>query len=285
MDLRRLKTIFIVVLVIINILLMIYIQNVISQDKTMKQEMLDNVSALLARDMIYLAPKLNTTETPEADNCYIEKMSGGNQELVRRFLGGSYTESREGVYENGKKKLYVSGDEFRYENNSPEKPAKDFSESAIENLCLDEMERLGVSSELYKFSGLNYADDRVKAIFTAQHNEAAFFDAYISFDVTKEGIVSFSGKNLISDLAVSGSSVPYYDINSILPDLAANPQLKKNKKHTIISVKHGYYIGQDAEQYRNILAIPVWQIATDSGDILYYDARNGEYIDETANKK
>ena len=62
-------------------------------------------------------------------------------------------------------------------------------------------------------------------------------------------------------------------------DIVKNPLLDKNKQHTIVSIKHGYYIGQGSENYRNILAIPVWQIATDSGLILYYDARNGNYID------
>ncbi len=284
MDLRRLKTIFIVVLVIINILLMVYIQNIIGQDNEMKHEMRENVSALLEKDMIYLAPKLETEDAPETYNCYIEKMSGSNKELVRRFLGGEYKESEKGVYENDGKKLYVVGDEFRYENSVSKLTAKEFSEKEVERLCRDEMERLGVLSEIYKFSGLNYAGEKVKVIFTAQHNDAAFFDAYISFDVSERGIEAFSGKNLISDFSVSGGSVNYYNINSVLPDLTENPLLEKNKRHTIVSIKHGYYIGKNTEQYRNILAIPVWQIATDSGVILYYDARNGGYIDEGANK-
>ena len=272
MDLRRLKTIFIVVLVIVNVLLMVYIQNIIGQDNEMKKEMRENVSALLEKDMIYLAPKLETEDVPEAYNCYIEKMSGGNKELVRRFLGGEYKESQKGVYE------------FRYENNVAELTTKEFSEREIERLCRDEMERLGILSEIYQFSGLNYAGEKVKAIFTAQHNNAAFFDAYISFDVSEKGIEAFSGKNLISDFSVSGGTMRYYNINSVLPDLAENPMLENNKRHTIVSVKHGYYIGKNTEQYRNILAIPVWQIATDSGVILYYDARNGSYIDESADK-
>ncbi len=284
MDLRRLKTIFIVVLLIINIFLIVYIQNIIGQDNEMKQEMRENVSALLEKDMIYLAPKLEIEDNLESYNCYIEKMSASNKEFVSRILGGEYKERRQGVYENDGKKLYVLGDEFRYENSLPEISVKDFSQKEIEKLCRDEMERLGVLSEIYKFSGLNYAGDRVKAIFTAQHNDSAFFDAYISFDIGEKGIEAFSGKNLISDLSVSGGSMHYYNIISVLPDLAKNPMLEKNKKHTIVSVGHGYYIGKNTEQYRNILAIPVWQIVTDSGVILYYDARNGGFIDEGANK-
>ena len=57
-------------------------------------------------------------------------------------------------------------------------------------------------------------------------------------------------------------------------------ELEKGVVHTIVSVIPGYYIGKTAESYRNILAITVWQIATDSGKILYYDARNGQLIKE-----
>jgi len=67
---------------------------------------------------------------------------------------------------------------------------------------------------------------------------------------------------------------------SILADLVKSEGLEKNVGHTIVSIKPGYYIGKSEESYRNILAIPVWQIATDRGVILHYDARSGQKIEE-----
>lgn len=280
MDLRRLKTIFIVVLICVNIVLLSVIHSVSRQESKIRDEMLSDAQTLLQKHMIFLAPKLEIPETPEVNNFYIERMSIDNREMVERFLGKGYTETREGVYRNGTKCLTVSGEDFEYTDEKPETPS-DFSSGGIEKLCRSEMETLGVLSKLYSFSGVNYvAEDRTRAIFTAQHEDALFFDAYISFDVTKDGIVSASGKNLISDLTVSGGSVPYVSVIGILPDLAENPNLDKNKRYTVVSVKNGYYIGRGAESYRNILAIPVWQIVTDMGDILYYDARNGNYVND-----
>ena len=107
-----------------------------------------------------------------------------------------------------------------------------------------------------------------------------FFDAYISFDVSMDGILGVSGKNIVSKIKASDSNTPYYSVISILADLVKSQELEKNAAHTIVSIRPGYYIGKSEESYRNILAIPVWQIATDRGHILHYDARNGQKINE-----
>ena len=92
--------------------------------------------------------------------------------------------------------------------------------------------------------------------------------------------MAVSGKNLVSDMVTSRSNSRYLSIISVLPDIADNPELEKDVSHTIVSITHGYYIGKTLEKYRNILAIPVWQIATDTGHMLYYDARNGQSIEK-----
>lgn len=280
MDLRRLKTIFIIVLLIINFTMIAALRSFEKQDEDIVRAMNESVSSMLQSKMIFLAPKLDIPTSPEIYNVYLERMANNNEELVARFLRGKYTSESDGVYVNGSRKLHIGGDVLTYENSKPSEPVTDFSAKGIESACRKEMKRLGIKSDIYKFNGVNKAGDIIKAIFTARHGDASFFDAYISFDVSRDGIVSVSGKNLISDLTVSGRNVPYFNINSILLELAKNPDIDINKKNTIVSISSGYYIGQNSEEYRNILAIPVWQIATDSGDIFYYDARNGNYISE-----
>ncbi len=279
MDLRRLKTVFIVIFALIDILLGTLLFRVVGQEREIKKETDDSVTAFLQRNMIFLAPGVELPKSPEMSNCYLEKMSESNEDFVTKLLGGSYTVSEDGEYSSGNRSLHIGGAEFIYENTAPETPLSDMSASSIEALCRNELKRLGIDRKFYKFNGINVNDNTIKAIFTVEYNKSVFFDSYLSFDVSKNGICGIAGKNLVADISVSGNSAEYFKIDSILMDLPKNPFLDKNKQHTIVSIKEGYYIGKGSENYRNILAVPVWQIATDSGLILYYDARNGNYIE------
>ena len=280
MDLRRLKTVFIVVLVAINIMLCAVIYNATNFEKEERLTMTESLTKLLAKDMIYLPGRLEFPESPGIYNFYVEKMFGNNADLIEKFLGKNSQLISESEYKSGKGRLLLEGDEFKFFNSSPAGEIIDFSEENVERLCRKEMERLGILSELYAFSGINFVDDGIRGIFTAQNEKTTFFDAYISFDITDKGISAVSGRNLISALEVSHSGADFLNIISILPDLSENSALEKGVAHTVVSITPGYYIGRTAESYKNILAIPVWQIATDSGKILYYDARNGNSIEE-----
>lgn len=280
MDLRRLKTIFIFVLVALNIMLCVIIYNAHNYEKEERRTMTQSLTRLLAKDMIYLPQGTELPDSPDIYNFYVEKMFGNNEDLIDRFLGENREDGANGEYKSDKGTLFLDGDEFKFYNKNPDGPVNDFSEQAVEQLCRREMKRLGILSDLYEFSGVNFVDDGIRAIFTAQNEDTVFFDAYISFDVTAEGIVAATGRNMVSDLTVTNGGTDFLSISSILPDLSENPLLEKGVSHTIVSITPGYYIGKTAESYRNILAIPVWQIATDSGNILYYDARNGQYIEE-----
>ncbi len=278
MDLRRLKTIFIFVLVALNIVFCAVIYNARNYEKEEQTAMTRSLTKLLGKNMINLPEGVVPLESPEIHSFYLEKMFGDNEDLTERFLGKDWQELRQGEYRSEKGRLLLEGDEFKFYVKEPAGALSDLSQNTIERLCRDEMQRLGIFSELYVFNGVNFVDEGVRAIFTAQQEEMFFFDAYISFDVNEKGINSISGRNMISNLVVANSDQRFFSITSILPDLIENPMLKKSVAHTIVSITSGYYIGTTEESYRNILAIPVWQIATDSGEILYYDARNGQYI-------
>lgn len=139
---------------------------------------------------------------------------------------------------------------------------------------------MGVLETAYSFSGVNGIPNGEKAIFTVKHGDAEFVDAYISFDVTENGIAAIGGKNLVSDMEVTETTNTYPHAESVLVGLAKSEKLPEGVPHRIISVKHGYYIGKGGESYRNILAIPVWQVAVDTGQILHFDARNGRELEE-----
>ncbi len=278
MDLRRLKTIFIFVLIVLNIMFGAVLYNARNYEQEEQLAMKQSLTKLLAKNMIYLPEKLQLSESPEIKNYYLEKMFGNNEDLADRFLGKDREQTAKGQYKSNMGRLVLDGDEFKFYVKAPTGDTVELSQDTIEKLCRDEMQRLGIFSELYVFNGVNFVDEGVRAIFTAQQEEMFFFDAYISFDVSAQGITSISGRNMISNLVAADSDEQFFSITSILPDLVENPMLKKDVAHTIVSITSGYYIGETEESYRNILAIPVWQIATDSGEILYYDARNGKQI-------
>ncbi len=280
MDLRRLKTIFIFVLIVLNIMFCAVLYNARNYEKQEHIAMTESLTKLLAKNMIYLPDRLELPEAPERYSFYMEKMFGNDDDLAERFLGDSWEHNQNGEYTSDKGRLLLDGDEFKFFIENPSAKADDFSEEQIERICRDEMKRLGIFSELYVFNGLNFVDEGIRAIFTAQQEEAIFFDAYISFDVGDMGITAVTGRNMISNLEVTNDGDTFLSIAGILPDLVENPALKKGVAYTVVSITPGYYIGETEESYRNILAIPVWQIATDSGEILYYDARNGQSINK-----
>ncbi len=280
MDLRRMKTVFIFVLLGINIMLSFVLYSATNYERQEKQTMVENLSGLLAKNMIYIPKTVEVPDSPDTHNFYLEKMFGSDRDMIEKFLGKDYEAEGEEGFKSVLGRLSVEGDEFKFYKANPKDSVTDFSQDKIEKLCRKEMENLGMLSEVYEFNGFNYVDDGIRAIFTVKRNDAEFFDAYISFDVSEKRVFAISGKNIISDLSVSGGSAPYYSVVSILADLVKNDKLDPKLSHTIVSIKPGYYIGKSAESYRNILAIPVWQIATDGGIILHYDARNGQEIEE-----
>ena len=279
MDLRRLKTVFIFVLIGINIMLIFVLYSARNYKGEEKKVMTENLTYLLSKNMIYLPETTEIPDSPDICNFYLEKMFGSDQEMLVKFLGEDYL--AEGtLYKNGGNSLRITGDEFSFSREKAEGKISELTPENIEKLCRREMESLGIMADVYAFGGINYVDEVIKAIFTVRQDEMEFFDAYISFDVSKDGILGISGKNIISGIKASDSNTPYYSVISILADLVKSQELEKNVAHTIVSIRPGYYIGKTEESYRNILAIPVWQIATDRGHILHYDARNGQKINE-----
>jgi len=279
MDLRKLKTVFILILIIANVFMSWMIHDAQDYEEKEKNAMVNNVSDILAKEMIFLPDSLVLPETPKADNYFLEKMFGSTEEMIVKFLGTEYEKLDGGSYASDMGTLFVNGNEFIYRKSAVGTSVQELSDQQIEGMCRAEMKRLGMMDDAYSFSGFNQIPEGRKAIFTVKHNNSEFFDAYVSFDVTSSGIAAIGGKNIISDLEVSETSNVYPDVEGVLVGLIKSEKLMKNVAHNIISIKHGYYIGESEESYRNILAIPVWQIAVESGQILHFDARNGKELD------
>lgn len=278
MDVAKVKTILIFVLAALNIALFSFLIGARNQDSSVNQRSDDQVISLLAEKNIKLDKKLIPGKVSAVPNCLIERMLSGDDKTISKLLGGKYIKEEEGRYINENKQLTLNGDSFRFTDAAPANPPTDNSPAEIEKYCVEAMKHMGISAENYTFLGMNSAGANVKALFAPKCAGYSFFDANLDFEISENGLVSVQGKNLISSNTLSGGKTEIFSIHSILVDFADNQYLDHTRQTVISGISLGYYIGHDAEQYKSVLAIPVWQIASDSGDIFYYDARNGKFL-------
>ena len=278
MDLRRVKAITIAVLLIIFIVMSGFLISLTKRDKAIEKEANEQVVALLAKSNIILDINIIPEENESVEESYVEKIIPSDHVFIENILGKGYLKKEGLTYENGNKRITIDGASFSYSAVPGEDSVKTNDRAQVESYCREKLEWLGADKDLYVFSGINKAGDTVKALFSGKCENYEFFDSFISFELTEKGIKSIQSKNLLSSNTVSQAKTALFSINSILLDVAGNPEMDKEKKTSVISIAKGYYIGRESS-YRKTMAVPVWQIALDDGTIMYYDARNGNYIE------
>ena len=119
MDLRRLKTIFIFILVALNIMFCAVLYSAQNYEKEERLAMTSSLTKLLAKNMIYLPEKTELPQSPKIYNFYLEKMFGNNEELADRLLGKDWTRIDDSQYKSEKGKLVLAGDEFKFYVKNP----------------------------------------------------------------------------------------------------------------------------------------------------------------------
>lgn len=279
MDWYKTKNIIIFVLVILNIAVFSVYYRTDTQDKILSSQTKDNVVSILSESNISLDKKI-IPDTPESlTGCYLERAIRSNSGFATKLMGQNYTyDENSGGYRSASKSLKISNGDFDFSDSAPQNPPEKTDEGYIKEYCRNEMKKMGIDEKLYSFGGLNRFDGGIKAIFSTMLGEYEIFDSFISFEISKNGINKISGKNVVLGKTAEGVETKVFSINSVLLDVPQSGALGKEKLSKIISIKLGYYMGDSEEAYSSVLAIPVWQIATDGGVILYYDARNGKLL-------
>ncbi len=278
MDLRRIKTITIAVLLIIFIMLSGFLISLNRRDKAIEKEANKQVVALLDKSNIILDINIIPEKNERVEESYVEKIIPKDPVFIEKLLGKGYTGKEAGFYEKGDKALIIDGASFSYMVGENTESVKINDKTQVENYCREKLKWLGADESLYVFSGVNKAGDTVKALFSGKYEKYEYFDSFITFELTEKGIKSVQAKNLLSSSTASQEKTALFSINSVLLDIAGNPEMDKEKKTSVISIAKGYYIGRESS-YKKTMAVPVWQIALDDGTIMYYDARNGNYIE------
>ena len=279
MDWYKVKNILIFVLIMLNIGLYSVFYRTDTQDKIIKRQTQDNVVSLLASNNIHIDKKIIPTNTEYLTGRYIERALETNTLFIAKLLDTDYKTLENGSYSSKDKKLTFSGNMLDYTDKNPTNPPNDFSEETITRYCFDEMKRLDINYKIYNYNGLNFIGNNVKAIFSPSIGEYEFFDSFISFEISQNGITAMQGKNILIAKTVPSIQTKVFDINSVLLGLSTHPSTAGTQITGIISINLGFYIGSGEERYSNVLAIPAWQIATENGSIFYFDARNGKYIE------
>ena len=278
MDWYKIKNILVFVLIMLNIALFAVFYKVNTQDKIIRKQTQDNVVILLSKNNVRIDKKIIPDSPESFTGRYIERALETNSSFIGKLLGNEYSHN-DNMYSFKSKTLSFSGNMIDFTDTSPNNPPSDLTEATIKEYCLEEMKKLDINYKTYSYDGLNFSGDKVKAIFSPSIGEYKFFDSFISFEVSKNGITAIQGKNILLAKPVPSISTKVYDINSVLLDIVSGKEISKNQITGIISISLGLYIGGGEERYSNVLAIPTWQIATENGSILYFDARNGKYIE------
>ena len=278
MDLRRIKTITIAVLLIIFIMLSGFLISLNRRDKAIEKEANSQVVALLDKNNIILDINIIPEKNERVEESYVEKIIPKDPVFIEKLLGKGYRGKEAGLYEKGDKALMIDGASFSYIAGENAESVKINDKTQVESYCREKLKWLGADEKLYAFSGVNMTGNTVKALFSGKYEKYEYFDSFITFELTEKGIKSVQAKNLLSSSTASQEKTALFSINSILLDIAGNPEMDKEKKTSVISIAKGYYIGRESS-YKKTMAVPVWQIALDDGTIMYYDARNGNYIE------
>ncbi|MBO5136398.1 MAG: hypothetical protein J6C17_03345 [Clostridia bacterium] len=278
MDLRRIKTITIAVLLIIFIMLSGFLISLNRRDKAIEKEANEQVVALLGKSNIILDKNLIPEKNERVEESYVEKIIPNDPVFIEKLLGKGYTKKEGHLYENENKRIMIEGASFSYMAGESTDSVKINDKTQVESYCREKLKWLGADEKLYAFSGVNMTDNTVKALFSGKYEKYEYFDSFITFELTEKGVKSVQAKNLLSSSTASQEKTSLFSINSILLDIAGNPEMDKEKKTSVISIAKGYYIGRESD-YKKTMAVPVWQIALDDGTIMYYDARNGNYIE------
>lgn len=275
MEKGKIKTIFLIVLLIINIALVSFFFSIMHREHQITRNANKQMESLLVENNIMLDRKIIPSSNMKINSFYADRVISQNTEFIEKLLGESFTVC-DNVFLSENKQLTVENDTIKFTNSSP--TALDNQD--YEQICYDYMKELGIKTELYKYKSTNPSGENTKLIFTASYGNYDIFDSFISIELSEKGIFGIQAKNLILDCEDAYKKNKAVDINSVLIDLIKEHSSGSNKITSIVSIKLGYYIGKYTVDYNRVLSIPVWQIVTQDGQIYYYDARNGRFINE-----
>ncbi len=263
MDWRRFKNIIIIALVIINTVFGVFLIKVKLSDKSSAIKTRENVILVLKNAGISLQKEDFPESRSEYSACYISRFLPGDASFINKIIGnnGSFSEENEVL----SFKLSPSG-------------RLSLEREDITEVCRAFMDKNGIFSELYSEEYIKISDKSAKARFCLEYDGCKFFDSYIEFSLNSKGICAVKGKNFVKiEEDISRYEATNLPLESILVSIPRDKE--KSGECRISDISFGYYLGNSADVYVSVLALPVWEIKFSDGETLFYDARNGNLIE------
>ena len=281
MDWARIKNILIILFLIINIFLCAFVYISRQEEKNIYNETADKIIAILEKQDIILDKKNIPQSMKNMKSCYIDRIIQSEQSFIQNIMG-EYHIAGEGSYVNQYKSLTITAGDIDFKDTTVRQETINLSAMSaadINRYCKQNITKYGISLNGTIFKGINVIGDNRKAIFSYQYDKYDIIDAYVTVELSANGISRIQGKNIITHGFLVDEQIKVIPLFDILLDFPNNPQLNKSRKVEIINITQGYYIGKGAESYKSLVAIPVHQIVTDDGNMYHYDARNASFIE------
>ncbi len=262
MDWKRFKTITILALILINVFLGIYLMRIRLSDNKVNRETRRDVISVLKEGNINLSEKTFPENRKTYSACYVTRVLEEDEAFLKKLSGeGGRYKATDEVFE-----ILRAGGEII-----------DLSEEGVRNALRKFMKECGIYESIYKEEKIEIDEGAVLASFVLSYDGCEFFDSFIDFIVTPEGIKKITGKNIIkAEEGLSSYEDSLMPVEGIIISLPNH--FKPEKGVDIEEISFGYYLGKSAGVYKSVLALPVWEIEFEDGNAVYYDARNGSVI-------
>lgn len=266
----RVKSIFIGIFLVINVILMVIYLQLDANDQKVSSDMIENTMTILKKNNIAIDEALLPTPVSHAKTF----------DLTNRYAdAAALTAAIASPALPGFSEAAVNGSHFEYINPDPNTPVEDFSlekaQKFAEKTLLEAglLEKNGYISEA-KAKGENF-------VFTLSpaYDNIKVMDSCMWVEVGKEGIIKIAGHNYLCDTATGGERVALCPYTDILTNFAVSHPPVSEEIVQIKQLEFGYYIGNRSGEIRTITAIPTYAVHTAEGEH-YYDARNGNLLEE-----
>ena len=275
MDWRRFKTIIIVVLILINVFLGAYLIRGRIKENDEAKTTRQNVISILEKNNIEMSYDSFPKSRESYSACYISRFLESDTEFIENIIGAAEV-SGDGFLSGEYGTLEIENEVFRFKLSRADKT--ELSENGVIEKCRKFMQSNGIYSELYEADAVKIENDEATVRFWLKYDGCKFFDSYIIFNVTQNGIEEIIGENMVRNKNISSYKSDIMSVESIIVSVADDK--KANSPVKVESVVFEYYMGKSEGVYKSVLAIPVWVIRFSDGDTLVYDARNGTLIEE-----
>ncbi|MCK9478313.1 MAG: two-component system regulatory protein YycI [Firmicutes bacterium] len=116
-----------------------------------------------------------------------------------------------------------------------------------------------------------------KAVFTPEFDGLKILDCYLSFEFTADAITIY-GHNWLNGNITGGGMTQILPVTEVLLNFSTS-ELKQNI--SIDDITFGYYLGSRQGKIITVTAVPVWEIKTSDNYYFYYDAVNGDLLEQS----